>query len=120
MHVSLRVSGVDVDVLCPFCGVEEETTNHVVLRCAAVQPLWFASLLTLCVASFTSLHELVVAVLSSAEESVVATFQAWIYVLWEARNVVILDSNQVSMETLLSRFGALTELSEDASAQVMR
>ncbi|XP_057458358.1 uncharacterized protein LOC130749083 [Lotus japonicus] len=104
---SLKVRGVDLDDALPFCGTDSETSDHVLVRCPAVQPLWFASPLAVRVAFFSSMMGLVSAFLSTAEEEPIAVFQTWVYALWEARNSLIFDGRQVSMDKLLQRVAGL-------------
>ncbi|XP_057432773.1 uncharacterized protein LOC130725572 [Lotus japonicus] len=117
---SLRVRGVDLDDVCPFCSSEPETSDHVLVRCPAVQPLWFASPLAVRVDQFSSMLELVIAFLSTAEEEHITVFQTWVYALWEARNSQVLDSILVRMERLLQRVAGLCAPPQPGPAPVVR
>ncbi|XP_057424938.1 uncharacterized protein LOC130718368 [Lotus japonicus] len=44
VRASLRQRGMDVDPSCPWCGIEEETTSHVLFQCPVVARFWFVAL----------------------------------------------------------------------------
>ncbi|KAJ1425123.1 Reverse transcriptase zinc-binding domain [Sesbania bispinosa] len=39
----LQRKKIQLDPICPLCGEEPETTEHAILYCSQVAPLWFAS-----------------------------------------------------------------------------
>ncbi|KAJ1426695.1 Reverse transcriptase zinc-binding domain [Sesbania bispinosa] len=41
--IGLQRKKIQLDSICPLCGEEPETTEHAILYCSQVAPLWFAS-----------------------------------------------------------------------------
>ncbi|XP_057452310.1 uncharacterized protein LOC130744137 [Lotus japonicus] len=98
---NLRSRGVNVDIACPFCGKKDVTTDHVLMLCPVVQSAWFASTMSLRVAGFQTLHDLVVMILELDEELMISHLQNWLYVLWEARNNAVFNDMPLTDERLL-------------------
>ncbi|XP_057441686.1 uncharacterized protein LOC130733484 [Lotus japonicus] len=103
---SLRSRGIEVDPGCPFCGIDEESSHHILMLCPAVQAAWFASSMSVRVA-VSSLHDLMIAVLESDDDIMITQLQTWLYVLWEARNAAVFHAKPLDIGNLLQRVGAL-------------
>ncbi|KAK7275182.1 hypothetical protein RIF29_16291 [Crotalaria pallida] len=43
IKANLFKRGIQTDAICPFCGEDEDTINHVFLHCSEVDKVWFGS-----------------------------------------------------------------------------
>lgn len=41
--MNLRMRHINTDGMCPICNIEEESTNHLFLRCGWVKLIWFVA-----------------------------------------------------------------------------
>lgn len=91
---------MEVDAGFLFCGIVEETLEHVVMQCSAIQPIWFASSLSVRVASFPTLQDLMVTLLEANDDHLITQLQVWLYVMWEARNALVFNGKPLIVESL--------------------
>lgn len=74
-----------MDPSCPWCGVDEETTIHVLLQCPVVARFWFVAM-GLRVDGIGEFHELLSGFLQGMDSAVVERVITAVYAVWGARN----------------------------------
>ncbi|XP_057452170.1 uncharacterized protein LOC130743990 [Lotus japonicus] len=109
VRTALRRRGLDVDPSCPWCGLEEETEVHVLLSCPVIQRIWFA-IMGLGVTEDAPLHVVVARMWDGVCETVV-------YVIWEARNALLFQNRELSLDHVLARVASLEALPRPGALQ---
>lgn len=87
----LRQRRIDVNPSCPFCGLEEETVDHVFLKCQFARCCWFMCSLWVRIKPSLAFQEFITRVVHGQELWVVAEAEGLVYVLWEARNKLFFE-----------------------------
>ncbi|XP_057436973.1 uncharacterized protein LOC130729288 [Lotus japonicus] len=106
VRTKLRKRGLDVDPLCPWCGIEEESIPHVLLECFCIRRVWFA-VLGVHVTGATSFHASVLQILEGVGAEMVARFFTTVYAIWEARNACVFEDRELSIGAIMDRVRAL-------------
>ncbi|XP_057422210.1 uncharacterized protein LOC130716023 [Lotus japonicus] len=104
---SLRRRGLDIDPCCAICGVEEETLDHLFLRCEVVRATWFGTELGVRIDDGVSFHAFMGQVLQTRDKEVVAAVQTVLCAIWEARNKVVFEGYEFRWRNVVSRFQSL-------------
>ncbi|XP_057451857.1 uncharacterized protein LOC130743639 [Lotus japonicus] len=100
MH--LRNKQVDVDPCCPVCGEEDETIEHLFLRCHVSRSCWFVKL-GVRIDPGTLFTDFMREVLQQRDSWVVAEVQNMIYCLWEARNRWLFEERKFDFAMVIAR-----------------
>ncbi|XP_057430540.1 uncharacterized protein LOC130723502 [Lotus japonicus] len=115
---ALARRGMAVDLICPLCGIEEETIKHLWLCCPASRSVFFAIPLALRLERFVSLPDFLHQFLAVASADAIAEWQTAAYVLWEARNKLVFEGRPFSCDAVVRR--TLQLVQRPSSAQVSR
>ncbi|XP_057444459.1 uncharacterized protein LOC130736674 [Lotus japonicus] len=104
---ALRKRGLDVDPSCMRCGEEDESIEHVFLRCPVARACWFASDLGLRINGALPFHEFIAEVLLLHDDHVTSFSQELIYSLWKSRNKLLFEGTTDAWDSILDRARAL-------------
>ncbi|XP_057415552.1 uncharacterized protein LOC130710343 [Lotus japonicus] len=99
----LRVRGIDIEEVCPFCQVEDESIDHLMVRCMVVVRWWFVIMGGLRVNSFSTVQELLQQVFELNDPALAEKCVNFMWVIWEARNKLVFHGMQVVLDTLVAR-----------------
>lgn len=113
---SLWRRGVDVDPMCPLCGVVNGTVTHLWLACSLSWSFWVAHSLALRLDHFSSLPEFLSQFMGGVDIDEVAQWQTTSYALWEARNKQIFQGRNFDWKEALRWASMLVVVASSTSA----
>jgi hypothetical protein len=88
---SLHKKGVTEDSLCPLCGLEDETTEHIIWNCQSAQDVWVVSSPTIqkCPKMEVAFHNILLYLSSRLSEENMQLVVVTARLLWLQRNTVV-------------------------------
>ncbi|XP_057444049.1 uncharacterized protein LOC130736223 [Lotus japonicus] len=105
-RVNLRNKKIDVDPSCFVCGEEEETFEHLFLRCNISRSCWFVKL-GIRVEPGTLLIDFIRKVLVQRDVWFVTEVQNMLYCLWEARNTWLFEERKFDFTIIIAQMQTL-------------
>ncbi|KAK7269032.1 hypothetical protein RIF29_21747 [Crotalaria pallida] len=99
----LAEKGLDVDLICPQCGLEEESVTHAILQCEEAKRVWFASPVTVHIPDSVDLDfaDWISNVLTRGENDGIANVFNLMFALWRRRNVWAFQQSKMPIEETL-------------------
>ncbi|KAK7273919.1 hypothetical protein RIF29_14986 [Crotalaria pallida] len=101
--------GIQTDAICPFCGEDEETINHVFLQCSEVDKVWFGSPLGLRIERVKS-QDLITWLgntIKFGDKDSNGLIFTIIYALWSRRNEWVHKGKRLTWAQVLDRVHGL-------------
>ncbi|XP_057443958.1 uncharacterized protein LOC130736128 [Lotus japonicus] len=98
---------VDVDPSCPICRLEDESIDHLFLRCAVMKDNWFASRLGVRVYSHQRFPVFLRLLVRDFDDEGVTEVHSLLYTMWEARNREVFYEHIVDWREVLARAGSM-------------
>lgn len=104
--VALIARSMDVDPLCGYCNVAEETSIHALVLCPVVKQVWISSELGLRVQSADSMVQWWNAMKRVSSTSEMEYAAALLWSNWQNRNALVWEGSSKPASTVLYRAGS--------------
>jgi len=110
--VNLNRRGIQVDVLCPICKMEEEAVEHVILRCELAKAVWSkwsdgpGNILE----SRSDISDLALKIISQGTQRDLEIFFGVAWTIWYHRNQLIFEASTTTADQV---WGTATRMVED-------
>ncbi|XP_057425990.1 uncharacterized protein LOC130719383 [Lotus japonicus] len=103
VRAELSRRGMELDPSCPWCVSAPESTQHSLLFCPVIKPIWFASPLGLRLDNECTVREFLAAFLPMADSYAAGWCCALLYAIWDARNELLFQRKALSLQQILKR-----------------
>ncbi|KAJ1415947.1 Reverse transcriptase zinc-binding domain [Sesbania bispinosa] len=101
--IALQKKKIQLDHICPLCGEEPETTEHALLYCPQVAPIWFASQLGIAIDKSNSLtiRSWLQDFLNHNNKDAAGLIISTMWAIWKRRNLWVFKKNPLEFSPVL-------------------